>query len=222
MFEELYDKIEKKLIDNDINETSVIKDYCDEMVKKTFKKMFPSYDGYIGSADGLIRKCAYNLANTYDANEEEIYDGLTKELDSLVPTWQSYVDINNLSNSISDSFVNRFYENKYSNNKEKDANSFNDVINNTINRNIEYGYVIDSKKDMERILKKILHEYFDKGNSLVFTTRNNSRSYVLSRNKRQILEEMMQTAKIDSELPVTDLEDQIRDEYISVISSSLK
>ena len=75
---------------------------------------------------------------------------------------------------------------------------------------------------MERILKKILHEYFDKGNSLVFTTRNNSRSYVLSRNKRQILEEMMQTAKIDSELPVTDLQDQIRDEYISVISSSVK
>lgn len=221
MFEELYAKIEKKLIDNDINETSVIKDYCDEMVKKTFRKMLPSFESYMGSAEGLISECSKNLANAYDASEEEVYDGLTKELDELVPTWRKYLDINNLANSISDVFVNQFYKNKYSKDKDENVTTFDEAVNNTINRNVEFGYKIESKKDMEGILRKLFHEYFDKGNVLAFTSRNQSRNYVSSRSKKQILEEMMKTANINSSLPATDLEDQIREEYINVIASSV-
>ena len=54
------------------------------------------------------------------------------------------------------------------------------------------------------------------------TGQNVTINYTGGSQVRERMQEMMQTAKIDSELPVTDLEDQIRDEYISIISSSVK
>lgn len=218
MFEELYDKIEKKLTDNDITEASVIKDYCDEMVKKTFKRMFPNYDGYVGNAESLILECAKNLAENYDGDEEEIYDSLSRELDVILPGWEKYVDINNLSNSISDSFVNKYYKDKYEN-KDDNAKSFSDVIKNTINRNVTYGYEFSDKYDLEKLLRKIFHEYFDKGNIRVFTTNNDSREYVKTHDRTNILKEMAKVANIDTD-DVDSIEDEIVDNYIQVICKS--
>jgi len=222
MFYDLYDKIEKKLDKAEIDSVSDMKYYCDEMVKAFFKNIFPEYESYVGSVDGLIRIISEKLAKRFDEKVELVYKEIVKELDLLVPNWENFIDINNLSNKLSDIFVDMYYKKKNTK-KKKNANveSFNDAITSTINRNVSLGVVIDSKEDMEKFLTKLFNEYFDKHNKYAFTSMDGARKYVESKNKRELLTEMIETANLETSSDVIDLEDEIRNEYIKEVVENL-
>ncbi len=223
MFNDLFIKMQSKLNENKIEDVSSIKEYCDYMIKKTFKNMFPDEGVNLGDVSSLMRIGSVNLAKLYDADENEVYDTLVSELDDLVPNWRNFIDINTLENSISDVFVNRFFKEKYDDiPDEQEADSFDDVIRNTVNRNIEFGYKMDTKEDMEKFLEKLFHEFFDKNNFYVFTSRYGSRKYVTDKGKEKILEEMMKKINMSSTLSVSDLENEIRENYIKSVIESME
>lgn len=223
MFNDLFIKMQGKLNENNIEDVSSVKEYADYMVKKTFKSMFPEENINLGNISDLMHVGSSNLAKLYDADESEVYDTLVNELDDLVPNWENFIDINTLENSIADVFVNRFFKEKYDDvPDEQNAQSFDDAIRNTINRNVEFGYKIESKEDVEKFLRKLFHEFFDKNNFYVFTSRYGSRKYVTINSKEKILEEMMKTIKMDSSLPASDLEPEIRENYIKNVAESIK
>lgn len=223
MFNDLFIKMQTKLNDKGIDDVSSVKEYADYMVKKTFKNMFPEENINMGNVRGLMKGGAKNLAELYDADENEVFETLVKELDELIPTWENYIDINNLENTIADVFVNRFFKEKYDDiEDEKKAASFDDAVRNTINRNVEFGYKMETKKDVERFLNKLFHELFDKNNVYCITSRYQSRKYVSQRSKEQLLEEMMKTAKMDSDMPAGELESEIRENYVKSVVESMK
>lgn len=223
MFNDLFIKMQGKLNDNNISDASSVKEYADYMVKKTFEKMFPEEDANLGDVSKILYDGAGNLAKLYDAKTDDVYDTLTGELDDLVPNWKNFIDINTLENAVADAFVNRFFKEKYDDiPDEKTASSFDDALRNTINRNVEFGYEINSKEDLEKFLKKLFHEFFDKDNIYVFTSRYGSRKYVSSSSKEKILEEMMKTIQMDSSLPAAELETEIRDAYVNKVAESMK
>lgn len=220
MFEDLYLEIKEYFMESDETNIDVLKDYCIKKLKKLFRYMDSNYDG-LGSTEMLLKRCAYNLSKNYDNDGEEIYDKLSNELDDLVPNWRRYVDLNNVINDIASNYINRYFKEKYTNDHKDDASSFNEVVKNTINRNVEFGYEITSKDDMEKILKKLFHEYFDKDNLKAFTSRYKSRDYVLKRTKEEILREMMDTVGMTSDLDIENLESEIKDNYINKILDSV-
>lgn len=220
MFEDLYLEIKEYFTENDETNIDELKEYAVRKLKKLFKYMDPNYDA-LGSTEMILKRCAYNLSKNYDNEEEDIYDKLSRELDDLVPNWKRYVDLNNVINDIASNYINRYFKEKYTNDNKENASSFNEVIKNTINRNVEFGYEITSKEDMEKILKKLFHEYFDKDNLKVFTSRYKSRDYVIRRNKEEILKEMMDTIGMTSSVDVEEIENEIKDNYMSKIIDSL-
>lgn len=215
MFEELYAKIEQYLIDNEISKPSEIKQYCDDKIKELFKGILPGYLNKFNEMQYLINACAASVANTYKIDVNDAYDKLTGELDLIIPDWMQYIDINNLANAISDVFVDRYYKSKYSDeNFGKSVNSFKEVVINTININVESGYKISSKEDLEDFLRTLFHKYFDEKQVSVFTAKNKSRDYVIKKGKHEILKEMMKSSNIDGSLPLSSMEDIIRESYI--------
>lgn len=222
MFYDLYDKIEKKLDKAEIDSVSDMKYYCDEMVKAFFKNIFSDYESYVGGIDGLIGIISEKLAKRFDEKEELVYKEIVNELNILVPGWENFIDINNLSNKLSDVFVDMYYKKKHTKNKKsKDVESFNDAITSTINRNVSLGVVIETKHDMEKFLTKLFNEYFDKHNKYAFTSMDGARKYVQSKSKRELLSEMIETANLETSSDVIDLEDEIRNEYIKEVVTNL-
>ena len=220
MFLDLYYEIEDKIKSANVTGVSDIKYYCDNMVKAFFKNVFPDYENYIGNIEGIIKECANKLSDRFNASSDYINEQMEKELNELLPGWKNFLDINNLANKLSDKFVDMYYNNK--NNENKDVCCFDDAVMKTIIRNIELGVEINNKKDLEKFLLKLFNEYFDKNNKYAFTSRNKARKYVISKTKRELLQEMMDTAKIESNLPSLELENAIRNSYINQVIKNFK
>lgn len=225
MFLELYEKIKQYLIKNNITKTSEIKEVVDNNIKEVFNEMMPNYDGKFAEMDMLLLKCSANIAQEYNEDVKVIYNMLTNELNIILPSWNSYFDLNNLANALSDVFMDKYYQDKYENKQlDIEVKSFDEVLINTLNRNVESGVNIDSKESLNKFLTWIFDEFFTKRNIDIFTSRNNSRQYVAMKGKDGILNEMMQKTSIQSSLPVAALEDLIKESYINMFvdSSSLE
>lgn len=225
MFLELYEKIKQYLIENNITMTSEIKEVVDRNIKEVFNEMMPNYDGKFSEMDILLRKCSVNIAQKYNEDANIIYNALTNELNLLLPKWNSYFDLNNLSNALSDVFIDKYYQDKYENKQLGiKVQSFDEVLINTLDRNVESGVNIDSKESLKKFLIWIFDEFFTKRNIDIFTSRNNSRQYVAMKGKDAILNEMMKKTNIESSLPAASLENLIKESYINMFvdSSSLE
>lgn len=211
MFERIYFESLKELQKNNI-EIDESLDFFKTALKNFFGYYVKDYNKIIGSTEDLIKEIAEKTNNI-----NENYNNMIDFLNRNIKNWKEYLSYNKFIESIAKSMQN-MYRLSFSYNID------NAVID-TINRNvIDFNLEVKDEKEFYNYVKQILDSYYVKNNEKIFTSKyygngNNSRNYVLSISKDDLLKEMSIKADLNIEHYIP--EELIIDKYSKYLVTNI-